>query len=1142
MSDLIKKILRVEKLTKDRHRFRMRLLREIRETGYLSDEQKAKIFYFNPAGGVRFKIINTGPAISQSIRTALRELKSNQQSIENIFPIQSIENQTDLSRLIKSRRKRLTNKQKIILNESQSKRIFGRNITVKGKKIHLLYLDEFKDLVRLEYSPTERKLMKIRVKEEGLPDSLKYIAINKDFTEYVDSQEFINEINGVMLTGAGQSTTEQIIGSVAAGGSATGISTGGAFFAFVNTSNIDLSKFQIYNKAQLQTMIDEKKEIENCIISALEALGCPEERLATLKNSIFSDYIPKRNLSEVAKIVGTIKLTIMEGNSYYKTFKSDIESKYEIVLFKDHYLPKLKINLGNRRPTPIVKILKDLDRKAKFVEDKSIINLFSQAHFIKTKKERENNDKKLFLGNIAQEQRKFRNPFKKKNKVVEEQSEDLPEAVKITKKETVYFADFETFTTTYNAQHKPFFLGIVSHTDDQVKIFRNKNMTEANSNECILKMLFWLKLEAEFKGFHKCIVYFHNLKYDLDFITRFIQVSSICKKDGNIFGATIRLKGLTIELRDSYKMISTPLSAFKNSFDLEFGKIDYIPYEFYNENTVFRESVPYNELYEAILKLNSNPELTTEYLKDYRFEILDDLTLDSQDESIKMVKHLEYMEEYLKYDCLTLKTGFKAFRKNILEITGLDTYDYLTSASLADGYMIKEGCYDRVYELKGNLRTFVMSAVIGGRVCTKNNSKWHIKADNDDIDACSLYPSAMSILHKTIGGLPTGKARLIDFPKEDLGLNVLFGKPKVLNSIPKYLSSLKYYIVSIKITKINKSQQIPFVSYKNTDGSRDYTNEARPTKVLVVDSITLQDYIKFHGIEFIMTGLGVHWKTFNPKISLIITKLYKERKIAKAEKNELKQQNLKLMMNSCYGKTLLKPSRYKYSIISKENWSRYLQKNFNSIQTAIKMRNDKQEAIADKDYSLMVKSYNNPFNHWNRAHCGVAILSISKRIMNEVMDLASSNRINIYYQDTDSMHVEHCKIKKLEKLYFKNYNRILIGKDMGQFHNDLSLNGAEAVSKELIILGKKSYFDLLENQNGDVGSHIRMKGVGQLTVEAHTEYGTPIEQYLKMFRGETLEYDLTRATIKFKHENGYVHTVEKFIRRQCYKYPVGDFN
>ena len=50
-------------------------------------------------------------------------------------------------------------------------------------------------------------------------------------------------------------------------------------------------------------------------------------------------------------------------------------------------------------------------------------------------------------------------------------------------------------------------------------------------------------------------------------------------------------------------------------------------------------------------------------------------------------------------------------------------------------------------------------------------------------------------------------------------------------------------------------------------------------------------------------------------------------------------------------------------------------------------------------------------------YIGVMILSISKRIMNEVICTAEDNGIEIYYQDTDSNHLGVDDIKRLSELY-----------------------------------------------------------------------------------------------------------------------------
>ena len=107
--------------------------------------------------------------------------------------------------------------------------------------------------------------------------------------------------------------------------------------------------------------------------------------------------------------------------------------------------------------------------------------------------------------------------------------------------------------------------------------------------------------------------------------------------------------------------------------------------------------------------------------------------------------------------------------------------------------------------------------------------------------------------------------------------------------------------------------------------------------------------------------------------------------------------------------------------------------------------------------------------------------------MNEVMGIASDNNINIYYQDTDSMHMEDDKVKDLEGLFKAEYNRELTGKELGQFHCDFSHQNPTAkniVSVKSIFLGKKSYIDYLEGTLPDGTKsycvHSRMKGINEI--------------------------------------------------------------
>ena len=57
--------------------------------------------------------------------------------------------------------------------------------------------------------------------------------------------------------------------------------------------------------------------------------------------------------------------------------------------------------------------------------------------------------------------------------------------------------------------------------------------------------------------------------------------------------------------------------------------------------------------------------------------------------------------------------------------------------------MLKSGCYENVFQISGALQQFISRCVVGGGVMTNSNKMYHVKRKSADLDACSLYPSAM---------------------------------------------------------------------------------------------------------------------------------------------------------------------------------------------------------------------------------------------------------------------------------------------------------------------------------------------------------------------------------------------------------------
>ena len=144
-----------------------------------------------------------------------------------------------------------------------------------------------------------------------------------------------------------------------------------------------------------------------------------------------------------------------------------------------------------------------------------------------------------------------------------------------------------------------------------------------------------------------------------------------------------------------------------------------------------------------------------------------------------------------------------------------------------------------------------------------------------------------------------------------------------------------------------------------------------------------------------------------------IKKLHKLRCEYKKTKNPL-QEVIKLIMNSAYGKMIQKPivdrNVYKqYQTYDKDKNTIYPLNNY-IIKNSSKIKEITQ--INRNIYLCKVAKQIETFA--TNTLLGVQVLSMSKRIMNEVMTTAEDLDIKIFYQDTDSMHIEKSRLKDLE--------------------------------------------------------------------------------------------------------------------------------
>ena len=222
-------------------------------------------------------------------------------------------------------------------------------------------------------------------------------------------------------------------------------------------------------------------------------------------------------------------------------------------------------------------------------------------------------------------------------------------------------------------------------------------------------------------------------------------------------------------------------------------------------------------------------------------------------------------------------------------------------------------------------------------------------------------------------------------------------------------------------------------------------------------------------------------------------------------------------MNSMYGRTIVKACDEEIIYKTTKYALNFIRKNFNTISSYTRTDNWCRIQMTKPDTS------------YNLAHVGVSILSISKRIMNEVMSTASDNNLPIYYQDTDSMHMRLDDVKTLERLYEQEYKRVLTGKQLGQFHVDFSLgNCRDVYATESIFLGKKCYIDKLVGDGKVEGTHIRMKGIPNDSIQHKAKQlnMTEFQLFEKLAKGDAVEFNLNfdEHHVNFEFSNGGVST------------------
>ena len=165
--------------------------------------------------------------------------------------------------------------------------------------------------------------------------------------------------------------------------------------------------------------------------------------------------------------------------------------------------------------------------------------------------------------------------------------------------------------------------------------------------------------------------------------------------------------------------------------------------------------------------------------------------------------------------------------------------------------------------------------------------------------------------------------------------------------------------------------------------------------------------------------------------------------------------------------------------------------------------------------------------------------------MDKVFSCANDCDIQVYYQDTGSIHLSYDDVPKVVKRYKEKYGLHLVGGDLGSFHIDFSMDksNSEIYAVGSLFLGKKTCIGILEStdKGGKTinSEHIRMKGIPTSCTQYYAEQHniTVLDIYKKLYNNEVIKFDLTNGGNKFVCRSNNDHTISNvsdFARRCQY--------
>jgi hypothetical protein len=959
-----------------------------------------------------------------------------------------------------------------------------------------------------------------------------------------------------------------------------GLRKEGEFFNYLHKTEIDLRKCGVFNNKENQQILD--NGIETYDYDILTNKGCLyyalhqnlqndpltpyiEEDLQVIFSNIYRTSLKIETVKYVAK---ELKITInLRYNDGFKNRNAKLNEGclYEcnIGFLKDHYFLNYKTQHTIYSVVNYYEICKEKDCNyifakrdtntykrdntgKRFVDAYDIIEVFLR-------------NKDLFLEELPNVIEKAEGEADKQTKAVAITEEELQIAISKIDDNQIYNYEYDVEKRMESLEKR--ILKDKSLSKEWIQVASDlETITDKTTNKIVAVGSFY-KLPNEppkkFIGLdcihqflkaipNNCILYFHNTKFDIShFHQHFTDILEYVENDGRFIYQKAKYYGKTFYIVDTLNYLSGSLKSLAEDFKLKMGK-ELINYQIYNDLTNRELSVGkwYRNIEEDFRNCYNNDNEFLENIEKWKIK---------RSSNNKEYDALGYLSEYGLVDVVILQQLYDVFQKSIMDNFGIDMKFglsngcklYPTISSIAKEYSKMTGCLNGVCSNKGVIREFIDGALVGGKTMLKNNEKVIVETVSQSIiDYTSLYPSAMYAME----GYAIGKPSLIR-NLDSVGENYYVVKIRIDKN--KIRRKLNYPVIS----KISKRYMMDVDGRMKNINTRCFTNDFKEGEEIIVDKYTLEDVIKFQGLDYtIMYGLG-WFDGYNAEIKEVVKFCFDKRIELKRAGNTAGQTAYKLILNSLYGFTAEKPHLTKVNIVKSEDVMKYVLSHSKRVCSASK--------IGDGD-KYLVKSSEDINKHCNYNHIATSILSYSKRLMLEVFVVAEDNEISINYTDTDSIFLKSEDLELLNTKYVEKYRKDLINNagmlntfklDMDGFViregdkyiktncKEQGISSEDLVGGEGIYLGKKTYLVEVKNKKDAnfVGYIFSSKGITDTSIfhycnkrqtELGVDYGLK-DLFVGLSNNEYVEIDLCEDGSKYRVE--YVNTVsfqkKNFTRR-----------